>query len=757
MPRDPILKNFTPRASQAQVLAYTGGKMGVAAVPGAGKTRTLSALAAKLIISGRVRDDQEVLVVTLVNAAVDNFAQRVRELLEGAGLLGNFGYRVRTLHGLCSDIVRERPDLVALQEGFAILDEREADGILQDAARSYVRLHPETAEAYLKADLKDQQRERVLAQDWETHAVEIARAFVKLAKDERLLPDELATRLAGHHTALPLAEMCIQIYSDYQRGLNYRGAVDFQDLIRLALDALETDETFLKRLREHFPYVLEDEAQDSSKLQEQLLRLLVGEQGNWVRVGDPNQAIYETFTTARPEFLWNFLAEPGVQARELPESGRSAAPILDLANQLMRWTLSAHPVAEIQARAPLRPPEITPTPPNDPQPNPPAEQARITIHADKLTVDGERDLVIKSLARWLPAHPDQTCAILVPRNKRGFDLVDAIKQHRDPKFDYMELLRSTTTTRETAGALTHLLRYLAQPTQPNLLARAFEVWRRDDREDEAAAQRVIEIVKLLRRLPRVEDYVWSQLGRDWLRDDPDLQALFEQDSESRDLLHEFRAVIRRWQGAVVLPIDQLLLIFAQDLFTNSADLAIAHSLAVALRQKADTYPAWRYPNYIEALTEIARNERRFLGMDADARGFEPKPGTVTVATIHTAKGLEWDRVYLLSLNDYDFPAGYPSDRFISEKWFVRDGLNLQAEALAQLHAAAEPAAYDYTEGVATHDARMDYAAERLRLLYVAITRARRELIMTWNSGRRGEQQPSAAFLALGAYVDEQAR
>jgi DNA helicase-2/ATP-dependent DNA helicase PcrA len=83
--------------------------MGVAAVPGSGKTWTLSRLAAAIVASGELADDQEVLVVTLVNSAVDNFYQRVSGFVEESGLLPHLNYRVRTLHGLAHDIVRERP------------------------------------------------------------------------------------------------------------------------------------------------------------------------------------------------------------------------------------------------------------------------------------------------------------------------------------------------------------------------------------------------------------------------------------------------------------------------------------------------------------------------------------------------------------------------------------------------------------------------------------------------------------------------
>jgi DNA helicase-2/ATP-dependent DNA helicase PcrA len=117
--------------------------------------------------------------------------------------------------------------------------------------------------------------------------------------------------------------------------------------------------------------------------------------------------------------------------------------------------------------------------------------------------------------------------------------------------------------------------------------------------------------------------------------------------------------------------------------------------------------------------------------------------------MHKAKGLEWDRVYLMSVNNYDFPSGMANDRYISEKWFVRDGLNLEAEALAQLSNALASSEYDWqAEGEASLRARTDYVRERLRLLYVGITRAKRDLIMTWNTGRTGEQTQAIPFAAL---------
>jgi DNA helicase-2/ATP-dependent DNA helicase PcrA len=367
----------------------------------------------------------------------------------------------------------------------------------------------------------------------------------------------------------------------------------------------------------------------------------------------------------------------------------------------------------------------------------------------KFTPRAEIEAVADSLERWLPEHPDATVAVLVPRNRRGFHMVNELKRRDIP---YVELLRSTRDTRETAGALGNVLNYLADPVSPSKLARVYRVWRREDREDPEMVKRLDAVARSLRRCPRIEDFLWPRLGRDWL----DEVASASEYLGIGEHLEEFRQLVRRWHEATLLPIGQLILTLAQDLFREPADLALAHKLAVLLEHVSERHPDWRLPELTEELAVIARNERRFLGLsDADTR-FDPQRhrGEVVVATIHKAKGLEWDRVYLMSVNNYNFPAGLPHDSFISEKWFVRDGLNLEAEALAQLRTAVEPTDTPYEEGRATRQARLDYAAERMRLLYVGITRAKKDLIITWNSGRRGDQQPAVPFIALQTFWEE---
>jgi DNA helicase-2/ATP-dependent DNA helicase PcrA len=749
--------SFTPRPSQEAILRYTGGRLGIAAVPGAGKTHILSALAAKIIQSGTLQDDQEVLIVTLVNSAVDNFETRIKSFFKDQPLLPLYKYRVRTLHGLAHDIVREKPASVGLDNQFSIVDEREAGAIRREAVNAW--LSSNSMDDYLDPALDNSKRDWVRREQLPNMVESLALAFIRSAKDRLLTPELLRAKLDSSPARLPLAELGYSIYVDYQRALNYRGAVDFDDLIRLALTLIQNDPEYLERLRYRYPYILEDEAQDSSQTQQRILELISG--GNWVRVGDPNQAIFETFTTADPELLRAFIRENPHQ--DMPESGRSQPSVIDLANHLIDWVMNSHP--DLNVRGALSMPYITPAPAGDPQQNPLDDPGAIKLLGRKFTPEEELEAVAKSAKAYvdsIAALPDEekpTIAALVPRNQRGVEVIEALKKRG---VETVELISSTSETRAAAGSLNHLLSYLADPQSASKLSKAYQVWRRDWREmslrgaiatkqsptaDEeiASSQKTLLAMTsaLLKKILHVEDYIAPSHD--------DLLDTLSEPEEVIEELRAFRVNVQRWLNAVTLPIDQLILTLAQDVFTAPADLALAHKLALVLRKAAEDHHNWRLPELTAELTLIAKNERRFIGFSEDDSGFDPERhrGKVVVTTMHKAKGLEWDRVYMMSVNNYDFPSNMPGDTFISEKWFVRGKLNLEAEALAQLTALESTSEYDwYEEGAATQQSRLGYVKERLRLLYVGITRAKKDLIVTWNTGRKGDATPSLALKEL---------
>ncbi len=747
----PYLRDLRP--SQLEIIQqYEGRRMGISAVPGSGKTFTLSMLAADIILSGDLDLDQEVLVVTMSNSAVDNFSQRIGNILEKEGLISGIGYRVRTLHGLAHDIVRERPGLVNLAGDFSIVDEREAIAIRESAALTWLRTNPGVLEDYLNPDLNDSQRDFTRTKSLPQVVQNMALAMIRYAKDQELTPEALRKRLDEVPAPLPLAEMGCAIYQEYQRSLAYRGAVDFDDLIRLALAALRADPSLTQRLHEQWPFILEDEAQDSSQLQQRILEILTGEGGNWVRVGDPNQAIYETFTTANPRHLIDFIHAPGVLYKPLPVSGRSTQTIISLANHLIEWTQIAHPLP--QARDALYLPLIEPTGAGDPQPNPPDDPRLVFLSSRKLTPGEEMEMVVSSLVRWhnaqteLPEEQRETMVVLDLRNERGAALADLLrKQGLDP----LELLGTTMPTRQSAGALTYVLRCLASPQSNPLLVKAFQVWRKRGRRGEGEEEPDPPVMKraleALRQAKNVEDYLYPLGGEEW----PRLAELEGAEPEIFRLLVDFRTLMRRWHGAALLPIDQVILTVSQDLFSEPAELAIAHKLAAVLRQTADHHPAMKLPDLTAELETIAKNKRRFLGFSDDDSGFDPESyrGRVVITTMHKAKGLEWDRVYLLSVNNYNFPSGEPYDDYHGEKWYIRDRLNLEGEALEQLKMALSREEYEwYEEGRATRAERISTVRERLRLLYVGITRAKRALVVTWNSGQDGKKLPALPLLEL---------
>jgi len=735
---------FKPRPKQGEVLAYRRGYMGVAAVPGSGKTATLSVLTAQLLAETELSEGQEILIVTLVNAAVANFARQVNEYVKADGLLPGYGYRVRTLHGLANDIVRGKPSAAGLDDQFTIVDERESNAILAEAVDAWVRRNPEAPDEYLAPKYAENGHYRT--QKWAEILTESARSFIRQAKDDLLTPRELRQLLEASSGDLSLADFCAEIYSDYDRALAYRGAVDFQDLIRLALQILRDEPEYLASLRRKWIYILEDEAQDSSRLQEDILRLLAGEGGNWARVGDPNQAIFETFTTADPKYLRAFIEADEVDGRELPNSGRSTCSIQKLANHLIDWSL-AHPHDSIRKRKPLSKPYIQPTPVGDPQPNPTDDPAALVLYGEAYSATKEGVIVTESCKRWLAQNPSGTAAILVARNTRGSEIVKFLRQKG---VSYVENLNSTSSTRAVVGALARVLAYLADAKSAGKLAEVYRVWRRGDRDDPAAAAEIKSVAEALKGLKRVEDLVAPRGEHDWLEDN----AYNESNGGHYANLRAFRERVGIWLRAAEMPIDQLVLTIAGDVFRDMAELATGHMVALHLARLGDVHPLMRLPEFAAELYEIAANRRRFTGLGDDEGQFDPDAhrGKVTVTTLHKAKGLEWDRVYLISVNDYDFPSAEPNDSFIGEKWFIRDSLNMSAEALAQLASLQRGGAY--REGFASLEARFDYAAERLRLLYVGITRARKALTITWNTGR-GNATEATPLIALRTFWEEE--
>ncbi|HHX45239.1 MAG TPA: ATP-dependent helicase [Chloroflexi bacterium] len=738
--RDTMLYGYRLRPRQVEVLSYTGGFAAVSAVPGSGKTLTLSLLAARLIVEGRIGNQGEVLVVTVQNSAVDNIGQRIRGILAEQGL-PPVGFRVCTLHKLAADILRQRLDLAGVEEGFAIIDEVEARRAMHNAADVWISRHRAWWLSFL--DNGDGQVSGTVEERWRQETERVGREVTKLAKHLRLTPEAAQRLLLGSGIQDDFTAMGLDLYAQYARYLQVRTGLDFDDLIWRALDMLDQDPSFVENLRARWPYILEDEAQDSSPLQERILERLAGPAGNWIRVGDPNQSINSTFTAADPRYFRRFFGRDDVTSVTLPQSGRSGTPIIDLANRLVRWVRAAHPEPAIRDMA-FMGQDIQPTDPGDAQPNPPAEECHIhVVDRPYPSVDVEAGKVALWAASYAGRYPERTVAILVPSGWQGGVVVDALQQ-MPGEIPFDDLLRSTPETRSAARVMAAVTRYLGAPTRRRALARLFAALHQ---EGILGMELLAERLRLVRAVldsiaphellfPHEATVVEELL--------PAQVALY---TNEVDLVERFARLVGRWVRAASLPVDQLLLTVAQDLYQSEPDLAICHSLATSLRGASEMHPNWGLTDFAAELDEVAGNRRALGGLSLADVGYTARPGRIVVTTMHKAKGLEWDAVYLMCIDNLEFPDTC-DDAFRDEPYFM-PGRAPAVEARKQLAALGGETLGDEADRSPVEQARLEVIAERLRLLYVGITRARRDLAITYSemNGRR-RVGASVALMAL---------
>lgn len=710
------------RPAQAKILEYERGQMAVSAVPGSGKTFTLSALAAKLIADGHINPQtgQQVLIVTYLNASAENFKTRLRDKLLALGL-PPVGYDARTLHSMALEIVKlTYGDQLSMP---AVIDDGQASNFLSRAIDFWKEANPDAWEQFLP-DKSPQMSVR-----WRGVVEQTARTFIRTAKNERYKPDAILEAIKTHDNPEQFAytRMFAEIYQRYQGILRRQAALDYDDQIWEAVDALESSAELATHLCNRWPYILEDEAQDSVPLQEALLRLLGGKQPNLVRVGDPNQAITTTFTAADPRFFNEFWRNEDVVALPLPNSGRNAPVIFETANRLVDWVCSDHPVPEVRDSAFLQQ-HIFATPDGDAQPNPLNSDANLRVQQYDHRQDNEIPDVVRLANAYVRKFPENTCAILVPTNFLGHSVVEILDERGISHYD--SLLRGGLRERQIASALHALLALLADPLKRRHLRAAFDALR--EIEHPAASLSLDDIDRfhaLLDSVHRIELLLYPADDDDVIRSLPRGIAT----GEDLDQLTLFTSFLRRIFAIRSLPIDALAMALGDELFVagtdfHESDLAIAYQLAQTLRGWQDLEPEKRLPDLVEELGQVATGRRRLNINVGGDEGFEPRAGRITLITQHSAKGLEFDAVFMIGIDNYWIPSNLEA-YFQGVYDFV--GGDPKAQATAELLYLMENDDGTFAERSPTEAAHIEVISERLRLLYVGITRARRFLQISY--------------------------
>ncbi|MCB8920676.1 MAG: ATP-dependent helicase [Ardenticatenaceae bacterium] len=749
------------RPAQEAILEYENGRLAISAVPGSGKTFTLSLLAAQLIGDGRIQpDSQQILIVTYLNASVDTFKARIRKRLTELELSTERGFDVRTLHSLALEIVRQANG--GDSEATAVLDDVQSSHYLALSVDQWIEDNREQWLQFLD-DASPQKQAR-----WRDITSRTARTFIRVAKNERYRPEEILQRSMGAGgqggrgaeenspllpgSPAPLLSMLAGIYGRYQTLLTRQAALDFDDLIWQAVDLLEQRPDLAAQLRQRWPYVLEDEAQDSVPLQEILLETLTGEAANWVRVGDPNQAITSTFTAAHPRFFNAFSDRRDVLSLPLPNSGRCAPLIMGAANTLLDWVIDKHPVPEVR-RHTFRRQAILPTPPGDAQPNPPDSEAAVRIKVYKHREDEELPAIAQLAAKYARERADHTLAILVPTNQIGYDLAERLD---DLEISYDNLLRGGGREREIAAAMYAILAVLADPLDTRAIVAAHaSLHELGHPAATGPVENLDRFHTVLRSVYQPEALLFPWDEAQWQAALP-AGVLPEDDWPHVARLCDF---LRRMFALRELPIDDLALTLGDELFAwsqdvHETDLAIAYQIATLMRGWRDMQPHWRLPELAAELADVADGRRRLPITTPADLGYEPEPGRITLTTQHSAKGLEWDAVFLVGIDGFWIPGSLDAP-FLGVHDFL--GGDPTAEAAAQLRYLMAGESGLYTGRTATESAHIDIISERLRLLYVGVTRARRYLHLSRSRATRQynkerEAEPATVLGVLYQYL-----
>jgi DNA helicase-2/ATP-dependent DNA helicase PcrA len=768
---------FQLRPDQAAVAAYRQGYMAVPAVPGAGKTTVLAYLAADLIAEGWTGNGR-VLIVTYTNSAVGNFRARIGDFLDQRGFPRHQGYEVRTIHSLAAQIVRERPEALGWADTFTVIDEQRQQALLANLGARWIGRHRGVWESWLKGDLRGSYRDKAENQ-WAERTIQLFRSLIGTFKARLISPEE-ALAWTRHLPEESVLKWAADVYLDYQRELAVEGLVDFGDLISGAFQLLQSDEELLALCRQKWTYIFEDEAQDSYRLQELLLRRLAGRwatpedraslapqgvahrtSGNFVRVGDANQAIMGTFTSAEPDLFRRFCREEGVDLRPLTMASRSSPDIIDLANELVRWTREEHPVREL--RDALADQMIQPVPPDFTPSNPRPEGYKIAVRYYD-TAEQELAQVAALAARTAKRYPDETVAILLPTNFMVDQVLELIPQHG---VEGRKLGGQTTPERmQTIHDLMAVMQFLAVPHEPEYLLGA---------------------LGHLMKLPHPEAAPWAPVLRQLrpeelffpLDGSPPFSILFTAYPEARGDLELVGALekLRAWLPQALIPADELAIILAGDLQLAGEELSIAHHLALRARRLLQESPAFGLTEAVQHLAEELQAMGKFSDALYDRKGFKPAPGVVYVTTNHSAKGLEWDTVFVAALTRAEYPSDL-RDKVRSEIWYLaEDLLNPEAVALAEL-AAVEGRGWDAgsdgdgpgtdldagdcgaklatSSEVAVRSAKLEILGERLRLLYVALTRAKKNLLLSCHQRDRFDKtvHPTLALVCLKPFIEK---
>ncbi len=729
------------RPGQRSLADWRGGMLAVSAVPGAGKSTGMAVAAVIAIARAGLGRQRQLVVVTFTRSAGASINQKIREHLEYLRLPTN-SFVVGTLHSLALQIALSHRSAVGIDfDNGVLISEAQKERLFKRTAVAWLRYHPRDYGYLLEGrgfdgdDGERLRRDTVLRTEV---LPALARATVTTAKSGNLTPEDL------RQVATPDAGMILGVaaglYETYNELLRAEDAFDFDDMLLGALRALEHEDV-RRQWQDRVYAVFEDEAQDSTPLQARLLEILADNgagECHLVRVGDPNQAINASFTTSDPIFFRLFCDRCAQEGKliTLDQAGRSSPKIIKAANFILRWVNQRY---ASRFEIPFREQMIQPVPSNDPQrdANPsPIEPGVEVVLGDRLPdVVAEAQWIGARLRTILSHAPQTSVAILVRQRKQAQFLGQHLRSPMEAMdIHFYDVEQQERQSRVPMEMLT-LLHFVASPHSPEYTKAALELLKE---------RQVISTGQDLSQLSSAPE-----------------QFLFPTPAHptpSKVTEHTQKVCCGLLQARMALPLEALIAFFALTLKYQAAELATADKLASQLQQALG---GRRHLQRMLTELEAIVSQGTFAEIDDEASEARYcQPGQVTVVTLHKAKGLDWDVVFIPFLHERLFPGNPFQPQSVK---FLGD-YTLPEVARGQLRALIHNAPSIPDPKTAWEQGNWLKQAEEYRLLYVGMTRAKKLLCLTaaasapynWGNLKNCDDRanPCPAIAALAQNVTE---
>jgi len=732
---------------------YRGGYCAVPAIPGGGKTYCLTMWAAEIISQG-LHKPGKILIVTYMNSAANNFKQRLSSELARRGIEDSKDFFVSTIHGLCLEIVKEKPDVILADNEFEIVDDAVKRSFLSRAVYEWRTVNDDRFKFFVEEQYLTQSRIQATYKNWHEKFCALMSSCISDFKCRGMEAREALEKCMDLDDT-SILKCASEVYAIYDRNMKISGYLDFDDMLCYAKKILKEDASLLSKYRNKFTFVCEDEAQDSNRIQTEILEMIAG--GNLLRVGDSNQAICGSFTSSDSTLFKNFCNMPETVVYNITQSSRNTREIIDLANYLVRYVMEKHPVPE--CRDSLLPQFIETVGKEDEFPNPVIGEYGIKGRIFR-SWEEEARAVARQAQFMTEKYRDKTIAILAPTHTKIEGIVDALKAYN---VQFEELDSSSHERSRPLRIIGRILKFLSSPENGEVFVDMVNDCYLDETFTEVSETGNENIGNTgqyteIDYRERLKNYLVKQSVYDILypvNGETVFSNISDELSKS-NVWRKFRSSLDSIRELLEIgekSIEELILHISDEFDFGREEKAIAQKVAGDIRFILSQNPHWCMNDIANEILGRKNRFTYFADIVWELKGYEAKPGRVTVCTYHKAKGLEWDIVFLTGLTNSDFPVEL-NDKFLGELYFLKDEYkNPQALARSELDLLEnQKSCGDYRI-----NSKIETIKERTRLLYVGITRARERLFLSgYESNAPGKNGglPSKYLTELIKFIKE---